>query len=373
MSIEPEAKGKAAVLSAVRASPLVDIVAAATALPLDMKWPSAVVAGDSALVDAIYNRVTASYFDVLGIGVIGGRALTREDEDGGDACGRRQRVGGATPVAARESARPRVETASARRHRPIRSSATRTRASSASCRTSSSVPSKTERMRRCSTSRARSNRLGAACSFVREGMQTDRSARWTSRSIARFPVASIGSTDSRRSWLGAIYPFRVAYWVALILGLIALTLTVVGVYGVVAYLVGQRTREIGIRVALGATTGDVLALVMRQSVRQAVIGTAIGLSLALGLARVIAANVPGIPAFDRWPFWPRRRAYCSPVRSRRFCPHAERPTSTPPPPCATSKNGGGDALKGLDASDGHSSRERQPQRRRQQKVVSASH
>jgi ABC-type antimicrobial peptide transport system permease subunit len=97
---------------------------------------------------------------------------------------------------------------------------------------------------------------------------------------------------------GAIYPFRVAYWVALILGLMALTLTVVGVYGVVAYLVGQRTREIGIRIALGATTGDVLALVMRQSVRQAVIGTAIGLSLALGLARVIAANVPGIPAFD---------------------------------------------------------------------------
>jgi ABC-type antimicrobial peptide transport system permease subunit len=42
----------------------------------------------------------------------------------------------------------------------------------------------------------------------------------------------------------------------------------------------------------------VLALVMRQSVRQAVIGTAIGLSLALGLARVIAANVPGIPVFD---------------------------------------------------------------------------
>jgi ABC-type antimicrobial peptide transport system permease subunit len=86
--------------------------------------------------------------------------------------------------------------------------------------------------------------------------------------------------------------------VALILGLIALTLTVVGVYGVVAYLVGQRTREIGIRIALGATTGDVLALVMRQSVRQAVIGTAIGLSFALGLARVIAANVPGVPVFD---------------------------------------------------------------------------
>jgi len=84
----------------------------------------------------------------------------------------------------------------------------------------------------------------------------------------------------------------------LILGLIALTLTAVGVYGVVAYLVGRRTREIGIRIALGATTGEVLALVMRQSVRQAVIGTAIGLCLALGLARIIAANVPGIPIFD---------------------------------------------------------------------------
>jgi hypothetical protein len=297
VSIEPAAKGRVAVLSAVRASPLVDNVAAATALPLDMKWPSAVVAGDSALVDVIYNRVTASYFDVLGIGVIGGRALTRGDEDG------------ATPVVV-------ISESAARRLWPhanplgrvlnlrLRGDTSEPLVRYQNARVVGVVPNvvvgSVEAGKEASVLYFPSpiESIGC-CLLVRVRGNADGSKRALDVALDRAVPGGVDRIDRLETFVaGAIYPFRVAYWVALILGLIALTLTVVGVYGVVAYLVGQRTREIGIRIALGATTGDVLALVMRQSVRQAVIGTAIGLSFALGLARVIAANVPGVPVFD---------------------------------------------------------------------------
>jgi len=297
VSIEPQAKAKAAVLSAVRGSPLVDNVAAAAALPLDMKWPSAIVAGDSALVDVIYNRVTASYFDVLGIGVVGGRALSRLDEDAStpvvvvsESAARRlwphaSPLGRVLKLRLRgDSADPLVRYQNAR----VVGVVPNVLVHSIEDGKDASViyfPSSGESIGCCLLARVRGN--------------ADASKRALDVALDRAVPGGVDRIDRLETFVaGAIYPFRVGYWIALILGLIALTLTAVGVYGVVAYLVGQRTREIGIRIALGATTGEVLALVMRQSVRQAVIGTAIGLCLALGLARIIAANVPGIPIFD---------------------------------------------------------------------------
>ena len=65
-----------------------------------------------------------------------------------------------------------------------------------------------------------------------------------------------------------------------------------------AYVVGQRTQEFGVRIALGATTQDILELVLRQSLRQALIGSGIGALLALGVARILASNIQSMPAFD---------------------------------------------------------------------------
>jgi ABC-type antimicrobial peptide transport system permease subunit len=95
-----------------------------------------------------------------------------------------------------------------------------------------------------------------------------------------------------------VYPYRVAYWISLALGIVALALTVIGVYGVVSYIVGQRVREIGVRIALGASTRDVLSLVLGQSLRHALIGSAIGAVLALGVARLLARNIQSMPVFD---------------------------------------------------------------------------
>jgi len=78
----------------------------------------------------------------------------------------------------------------------------------------------------------------------------------------------------------------------------ALLLTAVGLYGVVAYATGQRTREIGIRIALGAGGGNVLALVVRQGMLPAVIGLAIGLAGALTLTRLLANQLYEVKATD---------------------------------------------------------------------------
>jgi predicted permease len=82
------------------------------------------------------------------------------------------------------------------------------------------------------------------------------------------------------------------------LGAVALVLAVVGVYGVVAYAVGRRVREIGIRIALGAATTDVVALVLRQTMRPVVVGVAIGMAGGLALSRVLSSVLFGISPTD---------------------------------------------------------------------------
>src|SRR5439155_2317396 len=67
---------------------------------------------------------------------------------------------------------------------------------------------------------------------------------------------------------------------------------------VVSYVAGQRVREIGVRIALGATTRDVLRLVLRRSLWQSLMGAGLGAVLAIGVARMLAANVQSMPVFD---------------------------------------------------------------------------
>jgi putative ABC transport system permease protein len=79
---------------------------------------------------------------------------------------------------------------------------------------------------------------------------------------------------------------------------VALLLAVIGVYGMMAYSVQQRAQEMGIRMALGAQSGDVSRMVVRQGMQMAVLGTMIGLAGAFGLARLLTALLFGVTAYD---------------------------------------------------------------------------
>jgi predicted permease len=114
--------------------------------------------------------------------------------------------------------------------------------------------------------------------------------------IAPGAVEDIHSLDQYLA--GGIYPFRAASLIGFAIGGLALLLTISGIYGVLSYLVTQRTKEIGIRVALGATTGTVTALVLKQSLRLTAIGIGLGVSLALGLSRLLASQLIFLRTFD---------------------------------------------------------------------------
>jgi putative ABC transport system permease protein len=97
------------------------------------------------------------------------------------------------------------------------------------------------------------------------------------------------------------YPYwgpRLAAGMATAFGLLALLLATMGLYSVMTYAVSQRTREIGIRMALGARGADVLRMVVWRGLRLTIVGMALGLAAAFGLTRVMKNLLFGVSATD---------------------------------------------------------------------------
>jgi putative ABC transport system permease protein len=79
---------------------------------------------------------------------------------------------------------------------------------------------------------------------------------------------------------------------------LALALSCIGMYGVLSYLAGERTREIGVRMALGAQRRDIRRLILSQGVKMALAGVSLGIFLALGLTHLMSSQLFGITAHD---------------------------------------------------------------------------
>lgn len=104
-------------------------------------------------------------------------------------------------------------------------------------------------------------------------------------------------TEALGSGLG-FFPVRIGAFSAASLGLLALALAIVGLYGVLSYLTSQRTHEIGVRLAIGATQNDILRLVLQDGSKLVLFGLAAGLLLTLVCSRVLGSFLFGISGRD---------------------------------------------------------------------------
>jgi putative ABC transport system permease protein len=110
------------------------------------------------------------------------------------------------------------------------------------------------------------------------------------------PISDVRTMDERIGRSLSSRRFNMVL-LALFAGL-ALTLAAVGIYGIVAYSVTERTHEIGVRVALGAQRRDVIAMVIGQGMAMTVTGTAVGIAASAALARVMSSLLFGVSAVD---------------------------------------------------------------------------
>ena len=100
----------------------------------------------------------------------------------------------------------------------------------------------------------------------------------------------------------ALWAPNMAASFSLAFGVVAILLSAIGLYSVMAYVVSQRTREVGIRMALGANRADVMKMITVQGMRLAVIGVVIGLLLSLALARALSSLLIGVSGYDTTTF-----------------------------------------------------------------------
>ncbi len=114
----------------------------------------------------------------------------------------------------------------------------------------------------------------------------------------RLPVLSLKTMRDHLDSSFDLWIVRTGARMLAIFGIVALVLAVIGLYGVKAYTVAQRTRELGIRMALGANSGDTLRLILREGLTVTLVGIAIGMVLSVALGRVLAGILYEVNGLD---------------------------------------------------------------------------
>jgi predicted permease len=147
-------------------------------------------------------------------------------------------------------------------------------------------------------------KLGEMTFYVRTRQKPETLAATLRQEVAQhdasLPVFSLRTLSEQID--ESIFNDRFLALLSAAFGLLAALLAVIGIYGVMSYTVSQRTQEIGIRMALGAQTRDVLKLIVKQGMLLAVIGVGIGITASLALTRLMKSLLYGISATDALTF-----------------------------------------------------------------------
>jgi putative ABC transport system permease protein len=114
----------------------------------------------------------------------------------------------------------------------------------------------------------------------------------------QLPILKLKTLETHMEGSSSIWLFRTGAKVLSVFGALALFMAVIGIYGVKAYTVVRRTREIGIRTALGASARDTVWMILREGLNLTLAGTALGLLLAAGLARLLSSMLYDGSALD---------------------------------------------------------------------------
>jgi len=274
-------------------------LAASTQIPLDGRYPAiGVRPGEERRVEiAAIDFVDAGYFRVLDIPILRGRAFTGEEE----------RVTGAVAIVSESAARtlwpnrdaigqiinlaaPAPPESRLARVRVARVVGVAGDAVSGGLETGLRRPVVYYPLAVDSSGANVLARVAGPASIARERIDTELTAVDAG---AVFEIHTVESFLAGQRW-----PFQLFSWTASAIGAIALVLTLIGTYGVLSYLVAQRSREIGVRMALGAGVAAVVGLVVRQSLRYAAIGVVAGTIAALGVSRLFASMLVVLDTFD---------------------------------------------------------------------------
>jgi hypothetical protein len=289
IAMEVAAKNRRQVLDALASDPEVDTIAAASAIPLNGAVPTMTIGAENGpTISAAYNDVSPEYFGILGIPILRGRDFTKQ-ESASETPVVILSAGAAQSLFAGREPVGQILHLSEKPARDVR--VIGVAPDIATC----CIPwGKDPAMVYLPTTRTMS---GDVLVHVRGEVEAVRH-RLDMRlaTLAPGAIGDIHSLDQYRA--AGMYAFRAASMIGAALGGLALFLTVTGIYGVVSYFVRQRTKEIGIRVALGATTRTVVGLVLTQSMRLTAIGIGLGVGLALGLSRLLASNLVFMRGFD---------------------------------------------------------------------------
>jgi ABC-type antimicrobial peptide transport system permease subunit len=137
---------------------------------------------------------------------------------------------------------------------------------------------------------------------VRASIPPDALAPAVERAIRGLePALPLYDVQSMTQALGSgpgFFPVRVGAIAVTAFGLLAFALAVVGLYGVTSYLTGQRTHEIGVRIAVGATQQRIVRLVLKDGAKLVILGVAAGMVMTLACSRLVGSFLFGVSAYD---------------------------------------------------------------------------